>query len=358
MSRIARISTSWHAVPLGGGRGGSGATQVDLVLVHLVDDEGAEGLGLTFGLTGGAGAVRRLIDDDLTELCIGTALDHWPATWENVWARTHRLGRGHALPALSGIDIAVHDLLARRSGLPLYRHLGAHRDEVPIYGSGRATHAMSTQQLIDGSRSYLEEGITAVKLRAGVLGAEADLHRVAAVREALGSSVRLMVDCNERLDLPTALWFSQRLADLDVYWIEEPLRSDDIEGHRQLADRGGVPVAVGEHLLGRFEFAAYLQRGAASILQPDIPLCGGISEWLRISAIAEAGSAVLSPHFLPELNVHLAMAVGNCPWVEHFPLIDEVLAETVVIRGGQAMAPDRPGHGLLFDDEALARYRV
>ncbi|MEV6121601.1 mandelate racemase/muconate lactonizing enzyme family protein [Streptomyces sp. NPDC052077] len=358
MSRIARIATSHHAIPLGAGRGGSGATQVDLILVRVTDDEGAEGLGLTFGLTGGAGAVRHLIDHDLTDLCLGTALDHWPATWEKAWARTHRLGRGHALPALSGLDIAVHDLRARRAGLPLYRYLGAHRDTVPIYGSGRATHAMSIDELIEGSRSYVAEGLDAVKLRAGALGAEEDVRRVAAVREALGPSVRIMVDCNERLDLPTALWMARRLADLGVYWMEEPLRSDDIEGHRQLAERGGVPVAVGEHLQGRFEFAQYLRRDAASVLQPDPPLGGGVTEWLRVSAVAEAGSAVLSPHFLPELNVHLALAVPNCPYVEHFPLIDGVLTETIEIRDGHALPPDRPGHGLCFDEGLLEKYRI
>lgn len=358
MSRIDLIETSWHSIPLGAGRGGSGATQVDLILVRVVDDDGAEGLGLTFGLTGGAGAVRQLIDNDLAALVRGTALDHWPGTWEQGWSRTHRLGRGHALPALSGIDIAVHDLLARRRGLPLYRHLGAHRDTVPIYGSGRATHQMTIEQLIEGAASYVAEGLDAVKLRVGALGAAEDVRRLAACREVLGPGVRLMVDCNERLDLATALWMAPRLAELGVYWMEEPLRSDDVEGHRQLAARGGVPIAVGEHLQGRFEFAQYVRREAASILQPDPPLSGGVTEWQRIATIAEVGSATLSPHFMPELNVHLALAVPNCPYVEHFPLLDEVLTETIKIENGHAVPPDRPGHGLQFDDDLLAHYRI
>jgi L-alanine-DL-glutamate epimerase-like enolase superfamily enzyme len=355
VSVIETIETSWHKIPLGSGRGGSGASEFDLILTTVTDSDGATGLGLTFGLTGGAGAVKHLIDNDVTSLAAGAPLDHWPATWEAAWARTHRLGRGHALPALSALDLAVHDLEAKRRGLPLYRHLGAHADSVEIYGSGRATHQMDVAQLVDGTQRYLDDGLRAVKLRAGALGVEEDVARIAAVREAVGDGVRLMVDCNERLDLPTALWFAQRLTELGVYWLEEPLRSDDIEGHRRLAEQTGLSIAVGEHLLGRFEFAQYLQRGAATVLQPDPPLSGGVTEWRRISAIAEAGSAFLSPHFLPELNIHLAASVPNCPYVEHFPLIDDVLLETIEIRNGRAVPPERPGHGLLFDPGALER---
>lgn len=357
MTAIARITTSMHAVPLGAGRGGSGATQVDVVLVTVEDTDGASGIGFTFGLTGGAGAVRRLIEEDLVPLAVSAEIDHWPQTWERLWARTHRLGRGHALAAIGGLDIAVHDLLARRQGLPLYRYLGAHAESVEIYGSGRATHQMSDADLIAGARAYVDEGFRAVKLRAGALGLERDVERVAAVRDAVGDSVRIMVDCNERFTLPEALWFSAHMADLDIFWLEEPLRSDDVRGHRQLAATG-LPIAVGEHLQGRFEFADYLGQRAASVLQPDPPLCGGVTEWRRISAIAEVGSAVLSPHFLPELNIHLALAVPNCPMVEHFPLIDDVLANTITVVDGRAHPSERPGHGVVFDDDALRRFRV
>ncbi|WIX82198.1 enolase C-terminal domain-like protein [Amycolatopsis carbonis] len=127
----------------------------------------------------------------------------------------------------------------------------------------------------------------------------------------MGDDVRIMIDANERLDLPTALWTGARLADLGVYWLEEPLSSDDVTGHAPLAAAVVMPVAVGEHPHGRFEFAAYLHACAASVLQPGGPLTGGVTEWLRISAIAEAFGATLSPHFLPELHVHPAAVVPN-----------------------------------------------
>jgi L-alanine-DL-glutamate epimerase-like enolase superfamily enzyme len=357
MPTITSVSTTWSRVPLGAGRGGSGATKVDLLLVTVTDDEGAIGTGFTYALTGGADGVHALLTGTVRDQVLGTQPDHWPQVWQRIWDDTHRLGRGLAVPALSAVDIAVWDLRARRANLPLFRFLGAHHDDVEVYGSGRATHAMSVEQLIDGTRSYVDEGYHAVKLRIGARRAEEDVERVRAVREAVGDGVRIMIDCNERLDLPTAHWVGARLADVGVYWLEEPLRSDDVAGHASLAAGVAVPVAVGEHLHGRFEFAAYLRAGAASVLQPDVPLTGGVTEWLRISAIAEAFGAVLSPHFLPELHVHLAAAVPNCTYIEHFPLIDDVLLETLPIKNGRVAPPERPGHGMLWNHDALDALR-
>ncbi|QYN22657.1 mandelate racemase/muconate lactonizing enzyme family protein [Amycolatopsis sp. DSM 110486] len=358
MPSITDVTTAWSRLPLGAGRGGSGATKVDLLLVTVTDDEGATGTGFTYALTGGADGVHAVLTGTVRDHVVGADLDHWPRVWQRVRDDTHRLGRGLALPALSAVDIAVWDLRARRAGSPLFRFLGAHHDDVEIYGSGRATHAMPVEQLVDGTRAYLDEGYHAVKLRIGARRAEEDVARVRAVREAVGDDVRIMVDANERLDLPTALWTGARLADLGVYWLEEPLSSDDVTGHATLAAAVPMPVAVGEHLHGRFEFAAYLHARAASVLQPDVPLTGGVTEWLRISAIAEAFGATLSPHFLPELHVHLAAAVPNCPYVEHFPLIDDVLQETLTVHNGRVAPPDRPGHGMLWDLSALDDLRV
>jgi L-alanine-DL-glutamate epimerase-like enolase superfamily enzyme len=358
MNVIDDVQVSWAQIPLGAGRGGSGATKVDLLHVTLTDRDGATGTGFTYALTGSADGVFALLHGTVGAHVRGSDLDYWPRTWQKVWDDTSRLGRGHALPALSAVDIAAWDLRARKAGQPLFRYLGAHREQVEVYGSGRSTHAMTTGQLAEGAQAYLDEGYRAVKLRIGARPAEEDIARVQAVRDVVGAQTRIMVDCNERLDLPTAQWAGRQLADAGVYWMEEPLRSGDLAGHATLAAGACPPVAVGEHLHGRFEFAAYLQQRAATILQPDVPLTGGVTEWLRISAIAEAHGATLSPHFLPELHIHLAAAVPNCPYVEHFPLIDDVLLETLDIRDGHAAPPDRPGHGMLWDTDALARLRL
>lgn len=358
MTALEHVSSRLVRLPLGAARGGSGATEVQLALVAVRDADGVEGTGFTYSLGPGARAARALVDELAADRVVGLDPLDWARTWHELWAVTHRLGRGVALAAISALDIAVWDLRARRAGLPLYRLLGAQRERVPIYGSGRATHQMSTDELVDGALAYVEEGYRAVKLRAGALGAERDLARVAAVREAVGADVRIMVDCNERFDAATALWLGRELEGLGVHWLEEPLIADDAAGHARLADRLRIPIAVGEHLQGRFEFADYLRRGAASVLQPDAPLMGGVSEWCRVCTLADAHGASISPHFLPELHVQLAAASRPCTYLEHFPLIDDLLAERIEVEAGEAIPPRRPGHGIAWDEDALARFAV
>jgi L-alanine-DL-glutamate epimerase-like enolase superfamily enzyme len=344
-------------LPLGAARGGSGATEVELALVRLRDGEGAEGTGFTYSLSGGLGGAVRLLEAELPELVIGSDLAFWPRTWQRVWQRGGRLGRGSVVPALSALDIAVWDLRARVAGEPLFRYIGAHHESVEVYGSGRATNAMPVQDLVAGAQAYVEEGYRAVKLRVGARPAAEDFARVRAVREAMGDSLIIMVDCNERLDFPTALWMGSRLHDLGVHWLEEPMVASDVGGHAQLAHQVPVALAVGEHLQGRSEFAGYIDRRAASVLMPDAPLVGGVSEWLRIAALAEAANLTVSPHFLPELHIHLAAAAANCPWVEHFPLIDEVLGGTLTATDGRMRPPEEPGHGMHWDQERIDALR-
>ncbi|MGP4029940.1 mandelate racemase/muconate lactonizing enzyme family protein [Actinomadura sp. 3N407] len=356
--KIDRVAARHVAVPLGAARGGSGATSLQVLHVTVHDVGGEAGTGFTYALTGGIEGAHAIVDGLFGPRINGTDPLQWDSLWHELSAATHRLGGGVAVAALSALDIAVWDLRARAAGLPLHRFLGAQRESVPIYGSGRATHQMSDEELVAGALSYVEEGYRAVKLRAGALGVARDVARVAAVREAVGPGVQIMVDCNERLDLAQAQRLGQRLNDLDVVWLEEPLPSHDVASHALLAARCPVPIAAGEHLQGRFAVKQYLDRGAASVLMPDASLTGGISEWNRIAVLAEASGAAVSPHFLPELHVHLAAAARAATWVEHFPLLDDLLLETLTPSGGAVAPPGRPGHGMRWAPDALDRYSV
>jgi L-alanine-DL-glutamate epimerase-like enolase superfamily enzyme len=355
---IARVGTRFLRIPLGAARGGSGATEIQVVFVTVADSDGIEGTGFTFALGGGAESMQAMIIAVFAPAMVGKGVSAWDRTWHDLWKATHRLGRGVALPALSAVDIAVWDIRGKRADQPLHRLLGTYREEIPVYGSGRATHTMSTEELIAGTRSYLDEGYSAVKLRAGARPAEEDLERIKAVRDAVGDSVRLMIDCNERLDFATALWFGRQLEDLHIFWLEEPLISDDIAGHARLASQLRLPIAVGEHLLGRFEFAQYINQQAAAILQPDAPLMGGVSEWMRVATLAEAANVAISPHCFPELHIHLCAAAKACSYIEHFPLIDGILAEPLRADRGVMRPPDRPGHGIRWNEEALERFQA
>lgn len=354
--RIERIVPRPLVLPLGAARGGSGATSVQVLHVSVHDVDGLVGTGFTYSLTGGIEGARAIVDALFGPRVIGMDPLDWDRVWHELWATTHRMGRGVALPALSALDIAIWDLRAKTAGLPLFRLLGAQRETVPVYGSGRATHRMSDAELAAGALAYVNEGYRAVKLRTGALGIDRDIERVAAVREAVGPHVQIMVDCNERLDLAQAQRFAHRLAEFDITWLEEPLVSDAIAAHALLAARSPIPIAVGEHLQGRFEFKHYLDQGAAAVLMPDAPLTGGISEWLRIATLAEAAGVAVTPHFLPELHIHLVAAAKAATYLEHFPLLDDLLTETIPVTNGTAAPPDRPGHGMLWNPDALERY--
>jgi L-alanine-DL-glutamate epimerase-like enolase superfamily enzyme len=357
-ARVDRIDSRLMRVPLGSGRGGSGASEVDVVHVTVTDADGAQGTGFTYSLGRGGEALKAMIDGLLADTVVGSETDRWGRSWHAIWSASHRLGRGVAIPALSALDIAIWDLTARRAGLPLGRVIGLFRESVPVYGSGRATHQMSREELVAGAQSYVAEGYTAVKLRAGALGRQKDLERIRAVRAAVGDAVEIMVDCNERLSFADALWLGDRFREADVSWMEEPLASDDVAGHVRLASRLPVPIAVGEHLIGRFEFFEYIRQGAAAVVQPDAPLVGGITEWLRVAALADAANLSVSPHFLPELHVHLVAATRAATWLEHFPLIDDLLEETITVSHGRAAPPERPGHGMRWDGDALDKYHL
>lgn len=343
-------------MPLGAARGGSGATRLELVVVTLTDTDGATGTGFSYALGPGMAATAALLEELHLPILRGLELTAWERTWYRLRDATHRLGAGIPLLATAAVDIAVWDLRAVRAGLPLFRLLGAQRDDLPVYGSGRATHAMTTDELVSGALSYRDEGYPAVKLRVGVHPPAKDVERVAAVRAALGDQVGIMVDANERLDLATALWLAPRLVELGVTWFEEPLPSRHLAAHRALAQGPTPPLAVGEHLLGLAEFAPYA--GVAPIWMPDAPLAGGVSEFRRIDALAEAHGASITPHFLPELHVHLAVSARSATWLEHFPLLDDLLAETLTVTAGRAAPPRRPGHGIRWDTDRLAAHTV
>ena len=356
MTQVVSLESRLIRVPLDGARGGSGATQVDVVLVTATDADGVSGTGFTYALTGGAEAALAMVRSTYIDEVVGSEVLEWSRVWDTLWARTHRVGRGVSLAALSAVDIAIWDLRARAAGLPLYQLLGPRHEGMEVYGSGRATNLMTTEELVSGTLEYVAEGYRAVKLRAGGRPLEEEVERMSAVRDAVGPQVRLMVDCNERLDYPSALWFGRQLAELGFFWLEEPLVSDDLEGYARLAGNLDVAIAAGEHLQGRFEFLQYLRAGAAGVLQPDAALCGGVTEFARIGTLAEAFGIPLSPHFLPELHIHLCAAAGSCTYIEHFPLIDDLFEESLEPVEGVMYPPQRPGHGIAWNEEALDRY--
>jgi L-alanine-DL-glutamate epimerase-like enolase superfamily enzyme len=353
---ITDVRTELLVVPVEPRLRAYGSDVVNLVRVLVRDADGACGTGFTYTLGAGAGVVCRMIDDLIGPAIIGGRTDEWDDHRSRIAAGTRRLGRSVFTPALSAVDIAVWDLRGLQTNQPLYAVLGGQARAMPIYGSGRGSNGLELDELVEQTLGYLSDGYPAVKVRAGARSPEADLERLRAVRAAVGDDVPLMVDCNEQLTLPDALWFGRRLADLGFRWLEEPLIAEDIEGHAVLAAQLDVPIAVGEHLVGRYEFAHHLRTTPIGIYQPDAALTGGIGEAMRIAALAEAGNRTINFHSLPELHVHLAAVCPNACYVEDFGILNGVLGEVLKPHDGSVEPPERSGHGIVWDTDAVRSF--
>lgn len=332
--------------------------ETELIGVTLTSDTGETGLGFTFTSDfGGGRAVKALIDEVMLPRVVGANPNDYPKIWQELRLVTHRLGRGVSMMGIAAIDIALWDLIAKGRGVPLAQALGQAKDALPAYGSGKASPLLPVDELVELSAGYVEQGFRAVKLRVG-MDPQADVDRVGAVRAAVGPDVRLMCDANERLDVATALWLGNRLARHDVYWLEEPLVADDVEGHRRLVESLPMAVAVGEHLFSRWEFTPYVERRAADVLQPDACMAGGVTETMRVGELAAAHGLPIAPHFMTELHIHIAAALPNSLYVEYFPFMEHLLTDTLEVKDGQVLVPQRPGHGIAFKESAWAQYRI
>jgi L-alanine-DL-glutamate epimerase-like enolase superfamily enzyme len=266
--------------------------------------------------------------------------------------------------ALSALDIALWDLNARSTEMPLYKYLGHWaKDSVPAYASGGYYLEGKTSQMLGEELAvYVCQGFKAVKIKVGRLGLAEEEDRIRAAREAIGSEVKLMLDANNAwMDLPTALLYCKIYEKYDPYWIEEPFSPDDIENHAKLGERTDIPVATGEIEVGRWRFKELLDKRAAMILQPDAAVCGGISEWRRIAQTAASYGISVCPHWFHDLHAHLVASVPNGCYVEYFPNDDvfnfrRLINQQVVTIEGNLLLSQTPGLGFDFDEDAVTKY--
>jgi L-alanine-DL-glutamate epimerase-like enolase superfamily enzyme len=331
------------------------APWLHLVRVDVECSDGVTGTGFSWTPTIGAAAVRALLDTDIARFVVGRPADPrdlWPA----LWAHLHEAGgAGVTTIAMAGVDLALWDAAGRRSGLPLADALGRERDSVAVYGSGVNLH-YPLDELVAQARRWVATGYDAVKIKVGKPDVAEDVDRVAAVREVIGPDRRLMIDANQRWDLPTAVAALARLAALDPHWIEEPLRSDDTLGYvelrRVLEGSSGIPIAMGENVHTAHRFRELARLGAADILQPNVVRVGGITPFLDIAALIGDHGLRLAPHLLPELSGQLAMAVRQETEVERVEHADldtlGLLSGPSPVRFERARltAPGSPGIGI------------
>lgn len=329
-------------------------TEVAFLFAEIATEAGLSGVGFSYSKRAGGPAQfahAREVAPDL----IGEDPNDIGRLWTKlVWAGASVGRSGAATQALAAFDVALWDLKAKRANLPLAKLLGAHRDSVRCYNTSGGFLHESVERIRDNCTSTLESGVGGVKIKVGQPDWRADLRRVAAIREHLGDDVPLMVDANQQWDRPTARRMGRALEEFGLVWIEEPLDAYDAEGHAALARSLSTAVATGEMLTSVAEHHELIRHGAADVLQPDAPRIGGITQFLRLAALADHHHLELAPHFAMEIHLHLAAAYPREPWVEHFDWLYPLFEERLVTEGGRMLLPDRPGLGITLTEQARA----
>lgn len=339
----------------------------DVIIVRVRSTDGLVGYGEAHPGRS-PGAVASVVNNTLGPLLLGRDACDVVGAWalaHRMQLASHGLGAGAAL-ALSGIDMALWDIRAKAANMPLYRMLGGASQRIPAYAGGVALGYQPPESLAQEAMSYVERGFKAVKLRIGDTVAK-DLARIKAVRQALGDDITILVDANTSYTLADVRQIMPALAELGVGWLEEPFPCDDFASYRQaghLATR--VPIAAGENHYTRYEFARLVEDRAIQIFQPDLSKTGGVTEALRIAAMASAWRIPVHPHSAAgglnmAATIHFLSAVENPGYFEACvskvnPLRDMFGAPFELGADGCVAAQEKPGIGLDVDERIFASF--
>jgi L-alanine-DL-glutamate epimerase-like enolase superfamily enzyme len=258
---------------------------------------------------------------------------------------------------MAAIDIALWDILGKHANCPVYKLLGACRNQVSIYGSG-GWLSYSTDQLLEEVTSYVQRGFKAVKIKVGSQDSRRDVERVKMVRQAIGDDILLMIDANQGWSPPQAIAVSKQLQDFNIFWLEEPVAKDDLDGYARVAAKSDIPIATGEREFSIPMLRELMERKAVAIVQPDVLRIGGITQAVKVAHLAEAFNLQVATHFYKEIDIHLLASLRNGLFLEYFPWIDDLLVSPLEIAGGMARVPEGPGLSLELKPEAIQEYQV
>jgi mandelate racemase len=266
--------------------------------------------------------------------------------------------QGLSMIAVSGLDMAAWDALAKASGVPLCVLLGGSVGPVKAYNSNGLW--LQAPELLGAEAIELrdEGGFNALKLRLGRDRARDDLAAIDAIRAAVGDDIELMADFNQGLNFADALQRCHMIDDAGLAWIEEPIVYDNLDGFAQLAAELNTPVQIGENFYGPRDLHAALQKKACDLVMPDFMRIGGVTGWFRAAAIAGAAGIPMSTHLYPEVAAHVMRVTETAHWLEWQDWADPILQKPYEIRDGLLHIPDLPGLGLEWNEDAVAANRA
>ena len=338
----------------------------DHSLVKIHTDEGLIGWGHTFGY-GSARIVSQLTREILQPYLLGQdPLDN-ERLWESMFYGTQQFGRkGIVVRGISAVDIALWDIKGQAAGLPLHKLLGGYRDQVEVYVSGGYyRRGEGLKELQQEMETWAARGFRGVKMRVGMLTIKEDMERIRVARKALGDEAYLMLDAEYLWDdANQAITAIRHFEEFNPYWIEGPAPLNKLRTHAEIRRAVSTPLATGGQEYTRWGFYEWIREGAIDIIQADVIVVGGITEWLRVAHIADIFELKVSPHANWNLHSHLVAATPNALFVEYFDpaaeikVFDKVVKDPVVPVDGLITPPQKPGYGVSFDEDRIEEFRA
>lgn len=339
--------------------------QTTIVIVST--DGGIEGVGESFGP---AKAIAEAVESYCAPMILGNDPFNSSPIWDEVYGYLRANSqKGILIEALSAIDIALWDIKGKAVGLPVCKLLGgAYRDKARVYATGLYRPDVENPQeaLVEEALGYKKDGFPAMKLKIGHVFPEEDLSIIKAIREAIGYEIKLMVDANCAYNAAEAIRLAKQMEEYDIYWFEEPVPPEDIDGSIEVKNNTNIRIASGECECTRYGFSQLISRRAVDIIQPDVCIAGGFTEIQKILAMVSAWNIQCVPHVWGT-NVAIAAALHYYAAIPHIPtkfnppepffeadrspnpLREGTTHEKFVIKDGYIDIPEKPGLGITLD---------
>jgi mandelate racemase len=333
-------------------------THWPLVLIDLRTREGVVGRSYLEPYVQKSCAAIASVTQNIAELFKGKPLAPLDV-YGDAMKTLHLNGReGITLIALSGLDMAIWDALARAAGLPLVSLLGGSPGPIRAYNTN-GLWLSPVKTLGKEAKSLVAEGgFKALKMRLGRARLQEDIDAIRAIRDAVGNDILLMTDFNQGMTFGEALQRMHGLDDQGLYWFEEPIVYDNIDGCAQITREIRTPIQIGENIYGPREFYKAVRAGAADLYMPDLMRIGGVTGWLRSAAIAGAAGLPLSSHLYAKVSAQLLRVSESADWLEWSDWAQPVLAEPFLAKDGFAQVTNAPGSGIAWDEAAVKKFAL
>jgi L-alanine-DL-glutamate epimerase-like enolase superfamily enzyme len=329
------------------------------VVVQLKTEEGIDGFGIAFAEGDKRVKSLKMAIDELGEVIIGQDIFRWAEAWEKLFNATGHMGhRGYGIYALSAIDSALWVVQAKALEMPLARLLGGYSEKVPAYASHKLFRNWTIDELQKDAEALVGQGFQCIKMNMGDKPLNVEIERIKAIREAVGEDIDIMIDVNWSWTIPQTIKMGHLLEPYNVKWLEDPLASDDAEDLCHIKNTLSIPVAAGETYCTKYEFRQLVEKQAANVLIVDLQRVGGISEWMKVAAIAQAWKLPVASHLFNEFSPHLVAAIPNGFMVEYMPWWDLIYQEPPQVKDGYIIISEKPGLGLELNPAALDKYEM